>query len=167
MRKLFFKTIVSALLVFLVASCCTMIHPMRRANGDDFRDVTTVQHHVLIATQGSKYKEAVVSGVVEALEEQEVHIKVIDVSGLSEIQVEDWDAIVILHTWQASKPQKDAEAFLKKQDQRRKIIVHTTSGKGTNAMDGVDAITGASCMRNVSDNVEVITNRLYSIILID
>ncbi len=41
------------------------------------------EHQVLIATQGSDFKNAVVAGVIEALQDRPVSIKGIDVSGLS------------------------------------------------------------------------------------
>jgi len=123
------------------------------------------EHKLLIATQGSDFKNAVVTDVIEALKSEPVSIKVIDVSGLASINVDDWNAIVLLHTWESRKPQADAEQFIERHRERNKIIVLTTSGEGDLKMDGVDALTSASVMSEVSMHVSKIVQRIDGIII--
>jgi len=54
---------------------------------------------VLIATQGSEFKDAVVAGVVDHLKRKGAYIKVIDVSALPQVNENKWNAVVVLHTW--------------------------------------------------------------------
>ena len=67
---------------------------------------------VLIATQGSEYKEKVVSGVIGEFKSQEVYFKVVDVSLLDDVDPTIWNAVIILHTWEIWKPEEHAKAFL-------------------------------------------------------
>lgn len=120
----------------------------------------TMRTHLLIATQGSEYKDAIVQGLIQEFSEDEIYISVIDVTKLAAMDSEDWNAILILHTWEMWEPQEEAAAFLAKQMDNGAIVVLTTSGEGTHHIAGVDAITGASDMNAVPEKVKEITERL-------
>lgn len=125
--------------------------------------VQNPEHKVLIATQGSDYKNAVVSGVIEALNGRPISIKVIDVSGLSSVNMDEWAAVVILHTWENLKPQVDTKLFLDRQRQPdlSKVVVLTTSGAGDHKMVRIDAITSASKM----SEVPLMLLKLYDVLI--
>jgi len=129
--------------------------------------IQNAEHRVLIATQGSNYKDAVVSGVIEALKDRPVSINVIDVSGLSNIDINQWSALVVLHTWENWLPQPDAKQFIDDlaPSNIEKVIVLTTSGRGDYKMFGIDAITSASVMSDVPRNVETVIQRLNALII--
>lgn len=99
---------------------------------------------VLVTTQGSAYKDAVVRSFVERLAPRVAYIRVVDVSALPSIGERDWDALVVLHTWESRQPQPDARAFVGRVTDRSKLVVLTTSGSGDERMPSVDAITSAS-----------------------
>ncbi len=120
--------------------------------------------HVLIATQGSAFKQAVVEGVVDKLKTTPTYVKVIDVSQLPSVRESDWNAIVILHTWQMSKPPERVRTFIARSDSRDKLVVLTTSGDGDQHIAGVDAITSASSRSDVSARVDEIVYRLQRIL---
>lgn len=115
---------------------------------------------VLIATQGSEYKEKVVSGVIGEFKSQEVYFKVVDVSLLDDVDPTIWNAVIILHTWEIWKPEEHAKAFLDAKYSSDNIFVVTTSGSGDQKMDGVDAVTGASELNDAPDHVETISTWL-------
>jgi len=122
------------------------------------------EYQLLIATQGSDFKKAVVTGVIEALQGRPVSIRVIDVSGLSSIDVREWSAILLLHTWESREPQPNARLFLDRHPDRNKMIVLTTSGEGDLKMDGVDALTSASKKSDVTAHVNEITRRIDALL---
>ncbi len=122
------------------------------------------EHQLLIATQGSDFKNAVVAGLIDALKERPVSISVIDVSGLSSVNVEVWSAVVILHTWESWEPQVDARQFLERQSDLSKVVVLSTSGDGDFKMDGIDAISTASKMSEVPSRVVDVV-RLIDVVL--
>ena len=119
-----------------------------------------LEHRVLIATQGSAFKDAVVSALIAHLKERKVYIKVIDVSALPGVDEGKWSAIVVIHTWENWKPQADAKAFLERAKDLNKVIVVTTSGRGDFKMEGVNAITSASVMANAPAIAAKIESRL-------
>jgi hypothetical protein len=128
---------------------------------DSFEINTKSQpHRVLIASQGSEYKEGVVRGVMDSLKEDSVYLKVVDVSSLNTIQPEDWDAIIIIHTWEIWKPEENSKRFLDESYDQSKMYVVTTSGSGERHIDGIDGITGASDLNQVSSHVELLLNWL-------
>jgi hypothetical protein len=136
---------------------------MRLARAFDAGAPTAAQR-VLIATQGSLFKDALVSGIVNHLKSRPVYVSVIDVSGLPKIETSDWNAIVVIHTWEYSKPQADAKAFVDRLSDRGKIIVVTTSGSGAARMPGVDAISAASLMDEPPMQLATISQRLDALL---
>ncbi len=119
---------------------------------------------VLIATQRSDFKDSIVSGVVAHLREHQAYVKVVDVSALPSVRETDWNAIVLIHTWQMEKPQPDAKKFIDRTKNLRKVIVLTTSGAGTRKMEGVDAISSASDMIDVPKRVAEVDKRIDAVL---
>jgi len=122
--------------------------------------VPEAEHDLLIATQGSVYKNLVLDGVIEAAKQRKCKISVIDVSDLSNVIADNWTAILILHTWKYSNPQLDAKLFIESQANLNNIVILTTSGEGTHKMQGVDAVTSASSLDRVSEDITEIMRRI-------
>lgn len=127
--------------------------------------VPDAKHQLLIATQGSAYKNTVVEGVVKAAKQRQITVQVIDVSALSTVNIEDWSVVLILHTWENWEPQVDAKLFAQRHLNHDKIIILTTSGQGDLKMQGVDAITSASSLANVPKHVAEIVHRIDQVIV--
>lgn len=119
---------------------------------------------ILIASQGSEYKNALVDALIENLTEEDVFIQVIDVTTINTIEPAEWDLLIILHTFEIWKPQKDAAQFLANHYDKSKMIVLATSGSGDLAIDGIDGITGASLLDEVDAKKEIIVKRAKQIL---
>lgn len=115
---------------------------------------------VLIATQGSKFKDAVVNGLLDHLKQQSAHVRVIDITALPGISEADWDVLVMIHTWEAGKPPAAVRTFVKRIQHRNKLVVLTTSGSGDFKLDGLDAISTASKMIDVPARLNEIIKRV-------
>lgn len=124
----------------------------------------TAREHVLIATQGSAFKDAVVRGVVERLEKRPAYVKVIDVASLSDVREADWNAIVVLHTWEMSKPPRAVTAFIDRAQAKERLVVLATSGEGSQHIAGVDTVTSASAMEKAPAQAEQIVSRLEKVL---
>lgn len=122
--------------------------------------------NILIATQGSDFKNALVQKIVKHYGSQSIYIKVTDVSNLGKVDESVWNAILILHTWENWEPQPDAKFFLNRVKNKNKVIVLATSSSGYENLnvEGIDGITGASEMDDVPDKVEEIKNRLDAVL---
>ena len=114
--------------------------------------------HILIATQGSEFKNAVLDEMVKTLTVMEPYIKIIDVSLLEEIDYKDWDAICIMHTWEQWRAPKSVEQFVKRLPDQHDVVILTTSGTSDSKMFEVDGITSASELTEV----ESVANQLVS-----
>lgn len=123
-----------------------------------------LKHRVLIATQGSDFKDAVVAGIVDHLKQRHAYIKVIDIAALPQVNEDKWNAVVVIHTWENWKPQVDAKVYLEHVKNLSKVIVLTTSGEGDYKIEGVNAITSASVMADIPARILDIKNRLNSIL---
>lgn len=117
----------------------------------------TLSTRVLIATQGSEFKDAVVAIVIETLKAEPIYFKVIDVALLPTVSNTDWDAIVILHTWEYSEPPVTVRDFVSETSASGKIMVVTTSGSGAK-MEGVDGVSSASATSEQADIVRSIVH---------
>ena len=153
---------VIALLLLLIPSTLLWYHAqysMAVARSFD-AGAPAAPRRVLIATQGSAFKDTLVTGIIRHLSPREVYVHVIDVSQLPQVQARDWNAVVVLHTWEYSKPQRDARAFVDRAHDYPGLIVVTTSGSGQSRMPGVDAISAASVMSDVPASLATVTRRL-------
>jgi len=117
---------------------------------------------VLIASQGSDFKNAVVESLTQYLREKPVYTKVIDVTALAEVNEDEWDAVVLIHTTEKWKLQPDVKAYLDRAEDISKVVPLTTSGSGEwKTKDfNVDVITSASKMSEMNSVLGKIISRL-------
>jgi hypothetical protein len=160
------KRALGAIAVLAVARglmSCHAMHFMKRAQEFEINS-RAADSKVLIATQGSAFKDSIVAGAVAHLKPRGIYVRVIDVSALPSVQEADWNVIVVIHTWEMHRPQADAANFIAKLRDSRKIIVLSTSGAGSLKMEGVDAISSASQMIDVPQRVAEIDARIDAIL---
>lgn len=124
----------------------------------------SLNHKLLIATQGSKFKNLVTQGIIDYYKSDLLFIKVIDISALPGIDPKDYSAILLIHTWENWKPPIVVQTFLEKTtNQKNKIVVFTTSGDGSYKMENIDAITGESILGDAPVFVDKIVKKLNPI----
>ena len=124
-----------------------------------------LERKLLIATQGSDFKDKVTKEIVDNYRSQPIFIKVIDVSSLGKIIPSDYSALVIIHTWQNLEPPVEVKHFIEKSTAfMDKVVVLTTSGDGSYKMEGVDAITGESILADAPLYTSKVIDRIDSIL---
>ncbi len=112
---------------------------------------------LLIASQGSEFKNALTNQVMDYFKEDSIYIQVIDISQLSKIEVSAYNAILLIHTWEGWGPPTEIKDFIQNHiTDLKKIVVFTTSGNGTNKIANVDAITGESKI----DDIHLFSNKI-------
>jgi hypothetical protein len=123
-----------------------------------------LENKIVIATQLSEFKNAVLMEILRQLSIQQVFIKVIDVNELDGISEKDWDAVVIMHTWENWAPPPAVKTWLEQEKELDRIVVLTTSGNAQYIMQGINAITSASRMSNVASIADEIVIRVNLIL---
>ena len=115
---------------------------------------------VLVATQGSDFKNALSRALCDSLKHSPVYIKGIDVGDLAEVNDDDWDRILIVNSF-VIWLNKDVDRFLARAHVPEKILVYITSG-GADWMPqpefAVDALTSASRKVYISHLIQLITD---------
>lgn len=134
-------------------------YSMEKVNGFEINDLS-MNKHLLIATQGSEYKDRIVSEITRIYDDRSIYIKVIDISELDQVDNSQWKAILIMHTWEVWKPPTAISDYFSQLQNTDNIVVLTTSGDGDYKMDGLDAITGASMMEEIPSRVELLKEKL-------
>jgi hypothetical protein len=119
---------------------------------------------VLIATQGSAFKDALVQKLVEHLRSAGAGVSVVDVARLSGASPSEWAAVVVIHTWEMNRPPAPVEAFLRRAGGSPNIVVLTTSGSGDARIAGVDVISAASRMDDVADRAATLAARIDAVL---
>jgi hypothetical protein len=126
---------------------------------------SSLQPRVLIATQKSEFKGAVVGEIVEHFKSWPAYVKVIDVSALDQIDESQWTAIAVVHTWEMRKPPAAVGAFVQRVRDPHKVIALTTSGRGDFKLEGgVDVISSASVMLDAPARAAQMNQKLDAII---
>lgn len=121
---------------------------------------------VLIANQGSEFKDAVVETLQNEMDESGIAFTVQKLNTLGRVKQEEWDAIVILHAVKIGSINKNVERFFNRADDYGKVIVCTTCGEKDVVSEkyGIDSITAASEIEEVSALTRQIVNRLQNIL---
>jgi hypothetical protein len=120
---------------------------------------------LLIATQGSTFKNKITSNITDYYKNDSIYIKVIDVSQLPEINPINYEAIVLIHTWENWKAPKEVQSFIEQNiSNQNKIVVLATSGKGSFKIKEIDAITGESKLENTTFYSDLIIKKLDDLI---
>jgi hypothetical protein len=126
----------------------------------------SLDRKLLIATQGSDFKNSLTQSILDHYKKDSVFIKIIDVSDLDKMDPNDFNAVLVMHTWEYEKPPTAVGSFIEKTKSfKNKIVVMTTSGPGTSTMEGVDAITGESIKEDVPVYAVRIIERLDPLIV--
>ena len=114
------------------------------------------RNRVLIATQGSEFKKELTQNIVSHLKSRPIYINVIDVTALPTIKQNEWDAIVIIHTWEYLLPQKNAQLFVDQLTNTDNLVAVTTSGLGKKKLEKINGISSAS----ISSEVDLVTSQV-------
>lgn len=106
----------------------------------------TAKNKILIASQGSEFKNKLVENLVDHLNNNENYLSIVDCTTLENENDKDWDAIIIIHTLQIHIMPEEAQVFLSEVNDLSKVMLVSTSGAGDDKVEGfeVDAISSAS-----------------------
>jgi hypothetical protein len=121
---------------------------------------------VLIATQGSNFKNLMVDTLTSRLKGDNIYISVIDISGLSEVNQEDWDAEVIIHTTEGYRLPEVVKEYLGRIEDPDEVILLITSGSGEWKPEDckVDILTSASKDVEISELADSIIAKVTSLL---
>lgn len=103
---------------------------------------------VLIATQESIYKDQLTCSLIDGIADDDMYLKVIDITGLNRINQGDFDVIFIIHTWEMWRPPSIIKSFISTLEDKSKIYTIGTSGAGDLTISGVDGVSAASEINN-------------------
>ena len=152
-------------LVLVMASLAFYGCAAKAVNTTEWGDLKADQR-VLIATQRSEFKEAVVSRIVEDLKKDLCYVKVIDLKRLEHEPAMDYDAIVVVNTCKAWRLTGGASKFVKAFPGKDKVVLLTTAGGEDWKPKSVevDAITSASKEQKTDPVAEAIVGRVRKIL---
>ena len=120
---------------------------------------------VLIASQGSRFKDSLVQGVLRYYQKEAIYFKVIDVYTLFTVSIDKWDALIIINSWEYGSPPRNVKKFIKEYpDRLDKLIILSTVGSSNIALEDVDVISGESIIEKVPYYTDIVMNRLNTII---
>lgn len=150
MRKLGLIAIGLSLLFFVVLIWYWVTFSMDKARPFEIGREDAPQS-LLIAYQGSVYKNSVVEQIAEHFSTSDVYIKGIDIEYLSNVNPDDYNAIFITHTWQVWQAPEVVERFVDDHPMMRHYVLLCTSGSGDGQLENVDAITSASVLTSAHE----------------
>jgi len=124
---------------------------------------------ILIATQGSDYKNLMVDTLISRLKGDDVYISVIDISGLNEVSQKDWDAEVIIHTTEGYRLPEVVKEYLGRIENPDEVMLLITSGDGGWKPEEckVDVLTSASKVADISEKANSIEEKINSLFEIE
>ena len=149
------------LAMFVLSGCASQVEVIER--GDK-----SCGKRVLIATQQSEFKDAVVSGIVEELGKEPCYVKVIDLKKLTDESIESYEVLVIVTTRKIWRLNRHARKFFKhvpEKEEGKIILLTTADGEDYEPKVGkVDAITSASKMEKAGAVAERIVSKVRALL---
>lgn len=125
----------------------------------------SLETKVLIASQGSRFKDSLVQGILRHYQKDAIHFKVIDVYTMFTVDIDKWDALVIINSWEYGSPPGNVKRFIKNHpDQLDKLIILSTVGSSNIALKDIDVISGESIIEKRSYYTGILVERLNKII---
>lgn len=115
---------------------------------------------ILIATQGSDFKNTLTKILCDSLKKEHIYIRGIDVRDLAEVNHEDWDRILIINSF-IIQLNKNVDGIISSTHAPEKILLFVTSGGADwqpPSQFKVDALTSASKKVYINDLVHIINN---------
>ncbi len=120
---------------------------------------------ILIASQGSRFKDSLVQRIIRHYKKDTIYVKVIDVYTVFTVPIDKWDAVVIVNTWEYKNPPRNIRKFIKEHpNQLDKLIILSTVGSSNLTLKEVDVISGESIIEKVPDYSKIIIDRINGII---
>lgn len=120
---------------------------------------------VLIASQGSRFKDSLVKGILKHYQKDTIYFKVIDVYTMFTTTISKWDAIVIINSWEYGSPPRNVTKFIENHpDQLDKLIILSTVGSSNIKLKDVDVISGESIIEKTPVYRDTVVKRLNKII---
>ena len=101
---------------------------------------------ILVATQGSEFKDGLVAAICDRLRERPVYVKVIDVGGLDEVDTAAWGKVLVINTAMMNVMSGPARRLVARGERLGNVLLFVTSGGADfkPADLAVDALSGAS-----------------------
>ncbi len=120
---------------------------------------------LLIATEGSDFKNTLVSNIIDRTKEKSVYIKVTDVNELPKMNKDNWNAIVIITAVQFGKMGNGVDEFLSHVENYDNIILFNTGNMGTfEPKYNIDALSSASSNNDFDSLTDKILSKIDSLI---
>lgn len=117
----------------------------------------SLDRKLLIAKQGSPFKDSITARVLDRYKSWCVVVEVIDVTALVNTDATNFDAILIMHRWEAGAPSETVQSFMDKNlELKNNMVILTTSWNGLEKMENIDAIAGAS----IVETTPIFTNKV-------
>jgi len=131
-----------------VVACLTCLRRPGTLVEDKVAGAPNAPSRVLIATEGTAFKLAVVAGVVRQIRTNTCSVKVTDVRHLDDVEANRYDAVLVLSSVVLGRLHKAVHAWLADQRSRGRTIVLVTARNVDWRLEepGIDAVTSASTM---------------------
>lgn len=146
--------VMAALLLLLSGSLCALYvrTPAPVATRESGASMQPVR--ILVAAQHSVFKDRLVDALVDRLGRQPAHVRIIDVTRLSEVDPAEWQVIVLVHTWEFGRAPRNVRGFIGRISDAGKVIDVITSGGGRATLPGVDVISSASVIDELPQTLD-------------
>ncbi|MBC6298263.1 hypothetical protein HCJ45_14210 [Listeria sp. FSL L7-1517] len=117
--------------------------------------------HVLLATQGSDFKDSVIDQIEQDMANKNVHISIMDTTKLDKVSADDYDKVVLFTTVQSDDIPENVTTFMNdNKDKSIHIAVTADSGRWDKQPKDIDAISEASKSENKQDFVDDLTKAI-------
>ena len=144
--KILVIIISTPVILFVILVCIYIIMNWQKVIDPYFVGNPDAPNKVLIASQGSEFKNRLLEELIQQLKNENIYLSIIDCTSLKEEDISGWNAVVIIHTTKAHKIPQYVKTYLNRFPSLSKVVLVSTSGGGDEVVTeyDIDAISTAS-----------------------
>ena len=163
MRKLGVFAIVLSLCFLILGIWFWFTYSMRSAQSFTVGSQPQAQS-ILIALQGSVYKNAIAEIIVEHFSNHDIYLQGMDVKHLDKINPKNWSVICILNTWEIGQSPTVVTHFIDNHPTMTNHVVLTTSFDGKSQLKNLDGFTSESVLIDTERDSEQLISEIERIL---
>jgi hypothetical protein len=161
--KILKKILIVLGIILAVLVCAGLVYKLafgQKKAQDETLGSADAETRMFVAAQGSDFKDSLLKKIKAELTGRDVYVKITDVSNLKDIDIKNWDFVLIMAAIEAGKIHNNAEDFILKNSSSPNMSIVLTSGGRKDLSDfydiSVDSVSSASEM----EELDSVKNRI-------
>src|SRR5690554_3815559 len=140
MKNLNFVRKFALIIIFLISVFLFFLFWNKQSSSKEIKnpmkiESTSIVRKLLIVTESSPFKDLIIAELLDYYKSPQILVEIVDGKTMANTDAANFDAILVLHRWEARAPSRNVRLFMEKNKAfENKIVMLTTSWNGLEKM---------------------------------